>query len=58
MVRKIMTMLGFAILAVALWKIFGGDPVLALSTVWDFVWNLIQGVSDIIVPPMKQLFHL
>lgn len=49
MVKQILGWIGLAILVVALYKIFGGDFGLALTTIADWVINLVNAGSDIVI---------
>lgn len=49
MVRSILSFLGVAILVVAVYKIFGGDIGLALSTVADIFIQIVTAGSDILI---------
>jgi hypothetical protein len=49
LVKQILGWLGLAILVVALYKIFGGDFGLALTTIADWVINLVNAGSDIVI---------
>lgn len=49
MIKTILGWLGLAILVVALYKIFGGDFGLALSSIADWVINIVNAGSDIVI---------
>jgi hypothetical protein len=49
LVKQILGWLGLAILVVALYKIFGGDFGLALTTIADWVINVVNAGSDIVI---------
>lgn len=49
MVKTILVWVGVAILLVAAWKLFGGDPGAAITNVANFFMGIINAGADIVV---------
>ena len=49
MVKQILGWIGIAIVVVALYKIFGGDFGLALTTIADWLIHIVNAGADIVI---------
>lgn len=55
MIRSILGTLGIVILVVAVYKIFGGDVGLAISTAANFVIDVADAGSDVLLQAWDKL---
>lgn len=55
MIRNVASTMGIIILVVAVYKIFGGDVGLAISTAANFVIDIADAGSDVVIGAWNKL---